>query len=130
MYKFSKRSRENLATCHIDLQRIFNQVIKFYDCSVLCGHRSETDQEKAFDAGYSKLHYPDSKHNTSPSMAVDVVPFPVLWSNKEHFIFFAGIVHSVALQMGHEIRYGVDFNRNLNFTDDKLFDGPHFELIG
>jgi peptidoglycan L-alanyl-D-glutamate endopeptidase CwlK len=43
MAKFSKRSKDNLATCHEDLQTLFNEVIQYTDCIVICGHRGEEE---------------------------------------------------------------------------------------
>ena len=44
MPKFGKRSKERLATCDERLQEVFNEVIKFVDCSVLEGHREQERQ--------------------------------------------------------------------------------------
>ena len=41
MAKFGRKSRERLETCHEDLQDLFNEVVRFFDCSVLEGHRGE-----------------------------------------------------------------------------------------
>ena len=46
MAKFGKKSRERLATCDPRLQKVFNEVIKHIDCSVLEGHRGEERQNK------------------------------------------------------------------------------------
>ena len=37
MPKFGKTSRDRLATCDDKLQQVFNEVIKYVDCSVLEG---------------------------------------------------------------------------------------------
>lgn len=63
MPKFGTRSRSNLETCHENLQKLFNEVIKHYDCSVICGHRGQQEQDQAFHDGRSKLKFPQSKHN-------------------------------------------------------------------
>ena len=63
MPRFGKRSRENLSTCHEDLQKVFNEVIKHVDCSVLEGHRDERKQEKLFSEGKTKVDYTMSNHN-------------------------------------------------------------------
>ena len=63
MPKFSNRSAERLATCHADLQRLFNEVIKKYDCTILEGHRSNERQEELYRQGKSKLRAGFSKHN-------------------------------------------------------------------
>ena len=91
MPRFGKRSRENLSTCHEDLQKVFNEVIKHVDCSVLEGHRDERTQEKLFSEGKTKVHYPMGRHNTEPSRAVDVVPYPIDWNDRERFHLFSGL---------------------------------------
>ena len=58
MAKFGRRSRERLATAHPDLQKVFNEVIKYVDCSVLEGHRDERTQDRLFEEGKTKVRYP------------------------------------------------------------------------
>lgn len=129
MPSFSQRSKDNLATCHPDLQRVFNEVIKHYDCTIICGHRNEEDQNLAFKKGHSKLKYPKSKHNQLPSRAVDVMPFPINWTDTKKHLHFAGFVMGIAASMGIKLRYGGDFNMDLNFDNDSFIDRPHYELI-
>ena len=81
MPRFSQESFSKLSTCHQDLQILFYEVIKSFDCTILEGYRNEQDQEKAFKEGNSKLHWPNGKHNSSPSRAVDVSPYPIDWNN-------------------------------------------------
>lgn len=129
MNKFSAKSEERLATCHPDLQKIFNTVIKTYDCTVVCGHRSKDEQDEAVRTGNSKVSWPNSKHNSLPSKAVDVVPFPVDWNDTSRFYHFAGYVLAVANLMGVKLRWGGDWNGDLKFRDEKFKDLPHFELV-
>jgi peptidoglycan L-alanyl-D-glutamate endopeptidase CwlK len=129
MFKYSVQSKNNLATCHQDLQKLFNEVIKNYDCSILQGWRSNEEQEELFKAGRSKLRAKQSKHNKNPSLAVDVVPYPVDWDDKDRFYHFAGYVKGVADTMGIKIRWGGDWNNNNSFDDQTFDDLPHFELI-
>ena len=77
MPSFGTKSRERLETCHPDLQTLFNAVIEEVDCSVICGYRNKADQDKAVASGNSKAEYPKGKHNSNPSTAVDVYPYPV-----------------------------------------------------
>lgn len=128
MAKFGRRSRENLASCHKDLQKVFNEVIKTVDCSVIEGHRSKERQNKLYEEGKTKVRYPDGRHNASPSNAVDVVPYPVDWSDRERFHLFAGFVLGVASRMGITLRWGGDWNMNFEVDDNKFDDFPHFEL--
>ncbi len=128
MNKFSEVSLSRLNECHPALIRLFTEVIKHYDCSVLCGHRGEAEQEEAVRTGKSKVHYPKSKHNSTPSMAVDVVPYPLNWKDDKAFNHFAGFVMGVASIMNIKIRWGGDFNSDRNFYNDTFMDMPHFEL--
>lgn len=128
MPKYSRKSKERLSTCHEDLQKIFNEVIKHWDCTILEGHRTKETQDEYFRTGRSKLEWPNSKHNSKPSLAVDVAPWPIDWNDRERFIHFAGFVKGVANGMGIEIRCGADWNGDGRFTES-FFDAPHFELV-
>ena len=99
MPKFGKRSKERLATCDERLQKVFNEVINYVDCSVLEGHRGEREQNKYFAEGKSKVQYPLGRHNANPSRAVDVVPYPIDWNDRERFHLFAGFVLGIAYSM-------------------------------
>ena len=129
MPRFGKRSKERLSSCHEDLQDLFNEVIKHVDCSVLEGHRSAERQDKLFDEGKTKVKYPKGRHNASPSNAVDVVPYPIDWDDRERFHLFAGFVLGIAYSMDISLRWGGDWNQNFEVDDNQFDDFPHFELI-
>ena len=82
MPRFGNKSKERLATCHPDLQRVFNEVINYVDCSILEGYRNAYWQDKYYAEGKTKLKYPDGRHNANPSNAVDVTPYPVDWDDR------------------------------------------------
>lgn len=127
---FSPASKAKLSTCHPDLQRLFYEVIKYYDCTVIEGHRSKEAQDKAVAEKKSKKAWPTSKHNFMPARAVDVAPYPINWDTKEHrrFYHFAGFVKATAIKLGIEIRWGGDWDSDLVFSDERFNDLPHFEL--
>ena len=127
-YQFSKSSRERLSTCHPDLQRLFNEVIEHFDCAVLCGHRTQAAQDEAVRTGRSQESWPHSKHNTYPSLAVDVVPSPVDWNDERRFYMFVGVVRGIASQLNIPIRCGADWDGDLSVKDQNFHDLPHFEL--
>ena len=129
MPKFGSKSKERLATCDEKLQKVFNEVIKYVDCSILEGHRDERAQDKYFQEGKSKVRYPMGRHNSKPSRAVDVVPYPVDWEDRERFHLFSGFVLGLASGMGITLRWGGDWNRNFEVDDNKFDDFPHFELV-
>ena len=129
MPRFGKKSRERLATCDERLQRVFNEVINYVDCSVLEGHRSAERQDKLFEEGKTKVKYPNGRHNANPSRAVDVVPYPIDWKDRERFHLFAGFVLGIAYSMDIALRWGGDWNQNFEVDDNQFDDFPHFELI-
>lgn len=131
---FGDRSLRNIDECHEDLQVLFGEVVKIFDCSVIEGHRPEAEQDAAFAAGKSKLQWPQSKHNEQPAMAADVVPWPVDWNDIRRFYLFGGYVLGVAEQLrregqiGHRIRWGGDWDGDFTWKDQSFHDLPHFEL--
>ena len=129
MSSFSAISQKNLDQAHPDLQRLFTRVLELFDCSVICGYRGKDEQDAAYHSGASQKQFPDSKHNQIPSLAVDVVPFPISWRDTDRMHFFAGVVLGVAAEMKIKIRWGGDWNGNTILTDQKLHDLPHFELV-
>ena len=129
MPKFGKRSKERLETCDNRLQLVFNEVIRYVDCSILEGHRSGERQNKLFEEGKTKVKYPNGRHNANPSRAVDVAPYPIDWDDRERFHLFAGFVIGVAQNMGINLRWGGDWIRNFEVDDNNFDDFPHFELM-
>ncbi len=128
MPKFGKKSKAALATCHPLLQLVFHKVIREVDCSVLEGHRGEYTQNKYFEKGTSKLKFPNGKHNSIPSKAVDVVPYPIDWEDIERMRMFAGYVQGVAAVLGVKIRCGADWDGDWDLNEQTFIDLPHFEL--
>ena len=129
MPSFSKKSMDILKTCDLELQELFIEVVRHFDCSVLCGHRTEEEQNEAFRNNRSTKRWPESKHNLKPSMAVDVVPYPIDWENLNRFYYFGGFVKGIAQDMGIKIRWGGDWDGDTLTDDQKFMDLPHYELI-
>jgi len=126
MPKFSKRSLIQLESCHIVLQRLLRRVIERTDFTVICGFRNQEAQDKAYANGRSKLKFPHSKHNISPSLAVDCVPYPVDWNDMQRFRDLASVVKEefAAMPEAEKLRYELVWG-----GDWKTFvDAPHFEL--
>lgn len=123
MNKFSRSSQKKLSTCHKDLQTLCEAVLQDMDITILCGARGEFEQNEAFKNGKSKLKFPHSKHNKSPSLAVDCAPWTsggIDWKNLEAFDNMCKLFQQHADKLGIEIRLGRDFY---------FKDYPHVELI-
>lgn len=133
MPKFSQRSLSRLETCHEDMQKLFKEVVKHFDCTIIEGRRGKEAQDEYFRTGKSKLKWPNSKHNAQTpdlSRAVDVAPYPIDWKDKERFYYFAGVVKGIATQMDIPLRWGGDWDQDTQVHDQTFFDLPHFELDG
>ncbi len=107
---FSDRSLKRLHECHPDLQKIALELIKELDVIVLCGHRGQEEQNAAYHDGKSKLKYPHSKHNSTPSHAVDLAPYPIDWNNIPRFQHMCDRIKVIAHRLGINIRQGRDFS--------------------
>ncbi len=129
MPDFGQRSKEVLATVHPDLVKVCYAVIRHYDFSCLEGHRSNERQDELFRQGKSKLRGGQSKHNQSPSIAIDIAPYPIDWENTKRFYLLAGMMFQAADELGIKLRWGGDWDGDWEHTDQSFHDLPHFELV-
>lgn len=134
MYSFGRASRKRYETLHYKLQMIMDEAIQVMDFTIVCGFRNKRAQEKAFNEGKSGKHWPNSKHNQNPSIAVDIAPYdPKLrnidWNNRDRFILLAGIIKGVAHKLRIAIRWGGDWDSDTFMRDQKFIDMPHIELV-
>lgn len=147
MYTIGKVSRERLNTCHKDIVAIMEDVIKYYDFSIVEGIRTAEKQQEYFNTGRSKLDgiKVKSKHQddgSGKSRAIDIMPFKQgenAFSGKEkdnrRFYYLAGLVKMSAIKLKeagvitHDIRWGGDWDSDDVYTDQNFDDLPHFELV-
>jgi len=138
MNHFSETSKARLKTCHRDLQTLFAHIIQDYDCTIVCGHRDQPEQDRAYAEKKSTKRYPNSKHNRIPSWAVDAAPYEpgqgIDWKPRQ-MAFFAGYVKGVADRLyrigviSHRIRLGIDWDSDNDIDDETFIDSPHFEIM-
>lgn len=101
------------------------------DISLIAGHRNKTDQNYMYDHGLSHLRWPNGKHNRIPSQAVDMQPYPrpvatpKLWAALG---YMAGRGEDIAEGMGLTLRWGGDWDRDGDLTDQDFDDLFHWEL--
>ena len=139
MAKLSKRSKEKLETCDFRLQAVCNLAIQAYDFSVVFGQRTQQEQLKLYEAGRQKnlngtysiidqskvVTYCDgfsrmSTHNYSPSLGIDLIPYPTKWTNEKEFFRMAGAMFMAAELLGIELEWGGDWT--------SIKDLAHFQV--
>jgi peptidoglycan L-alanyl-D-glutamate endopeptidase CwlK len=108
-----------------------DELLRYMDVSLLYGYRNAREQNTLFAQGKSKLRFPRSKHNQMPSLAVDIQPYP--YPENENDLraalgYMAGICWMIAEREGFKIRWGGDWNRNGDVTDNGFDDLFHLEL--
>jgi peptidoglycan L-alanyl-D-glutamate endopeptidase CwlK len=147
MPKFGRKSLDQLSSCHPDIQLIFSEVVKHFDCSIIEGHRSASRQNdhwqkgREFTGGDPKKrsswkvvgetvttkdgYEKKSRHQSFPSVAVDVVPYPTMWSDEVRMDKLAGVVEYVQDKLFEEgkIKNKLDWGYDL-----WKWDKPHFQL--
>jgi peptidoglycan L-alanyl-D-glutamate endopeptidase CwlK len=139
-FPFGRSSKARLDTCHIDIQTVWHELSNLVNCSVLCGHREEAEQNKAFYDDKSQTQWPDSKHNQIPSMAIDSGQYipkirNVDYQDPKAFAKFAGMVEVISKQLyakgkiTHLVRWGGDWDMDGRTVDQTFNDLVHFELI-
>ncbi len=133
MAHFGTESLAQLATCDPRLQQIANDAILLTDFSIIEGHRGEAAQNADYAKGVSKLKWPNGRHNATPSRAFDFAPYPIDWSSKTtalaRFLFVSGVLYCSARKIGIRIRFGWDWNGNMDPRDETFLDWGHCELV-
>ena len=117
MPSYSQSSKDKLSTCDPELIRLFNEVIKKYDCTIIEGNRSMERQKELFREGKTKTL--GSKHLESPSRAVDVMAYPINWNDTLGQHRFATHVYQIAMDLNIKIKWGGTWS---------FYDAPHWQL--
>lgn len=129
MPKFGNASKLKLMTCDQRLQKICLDAIEVMDFTVLCGHRDSDEQNKLFEEGKTKVQWPKSKHNVTPSVAVDLAPYPVDWNDTERFYALAGVMFAIAAKHKIKLRWGGTWGGIDDKNPSGFVDMPHFEIV-
>ena len=140
MPQFGQTSTSRLATCERDIQTIFMEVVKHFDCTVVEGHRSSERQNEHWQKGREKdiivdkskvVTYKDgyidkSIHQSHPSAAIDVVPYPSMWKDENKLIELRGIVKYVQAKLLSEGKIEKTLDNGADLWGG--FDKPHYQI--
>jgi peptidoglycan LD-endopeptidase CwlK len=155
MGKLSERSTTNLALCNKVLVNCVHKVLPSCNVGVTFGHRNETEQHKLFVAGKSQLDWPDSKHNTMLSEAVDLViyhpKYGYLYGDAAHLATIANakgelvetvriwfymqyarldtLMNVYAAEQGATLRWGGKWSNPDDLIGNSLIDVFHWEIL-
>ncbi len=150
---FGKTSKSRLASCDEDIQLICNEAIQIIDFSIITGHRTK-EQQNALYPKYTKLKWPNGKHNDYPSKAVDVAPYippygtifgslkqlEEMMSSKnvtktqanafvvKSYARLIGTIEAIAYLNNINIRVGIDWDGDYDLLDQSFHDLGHIEL--
>ena len=128
MYRFGRVSKLKLSTCDERLQAVCEKALSYgvMDLTIIEGYRSQERQLELYHEGRTKIK--KGWHNSKPSRAVDIAPYPVDWNNTYKFYIMAGLMFAAASELGVKLRYGGDWDGDFTNTDQTFHDLPHFEL--
>lgn len=153
MASYGHKSMGELETAHPDIIKVFLEVVKRFDNTIVYGYRNPTYQFQLFKKGRTLIKgkwvitnkgavvtYKDgttepSKHNKIPAEAVDAIPYPIDWGDEHRMCYFAGWVMDTAARLKeegiitHDFRWGNDWNRDTEIRDETFNDLCHFEII-
>ena len=126
------KSASVLSTLDPRLQRLMTRIRdEVADVSLLYGFRGKEEQDLFYATGRSKLPWPTSKHNSTPSLAVDFVTSPVNLKSaklREELAYVAGAAIAIAREEGYTLRWGGDWDRDGDLEDQKFDDLFHLEI--
>lgn len=133
MYAFGRKSLHIRKSLDPRLQVIVDELLTWADISLISGYRDRQEQNALYESlpQRSKVRYPNSKHNTRPSLAVDLAPYP--YPDKDNDLraalgYIAGLAMAIADRHGWQLRWGGDWNRNGSVVDNGFDDLFHLEL--
>ena len=152
MPRFSTKSMTQLASCVRDIQTIFMEVVKFMDISIIEGNRTAERQHHHWCKGrelrreglnpeerdawvikdsnkvvtHKDGYQQKSRHQQQPSVAIDVVPYPTMWADKNKLIELRGVVKFVQTKLLADGKIETTLDNGGDLWNG--FDLPHYQL--
>lgn len=134
MFQLSQTSKNRLQTCHPDIQVVIQRAIKVtvIDFGIAFGHRTIEEQQSLYAQGRTQpgniVTYVDginklSKHNHSPSLAVDIYPYyegKAQWNDLKAYHYLAGLILGIASERDIKLEWGGFWST--------WKDMPHFQI--
>lgn len=141
MRSWSKRSRDSLQGVHPKLVAVLEEALQTseVDFAVIEGVRTEARQRQLYNQGritpgkivtwtLNSAHLVNKQ--TGYGHAVDLLPEPYDWKDKNQFKKMATAVMAAAKKQGVGVRWGGDWDTDGTIWEKGESDNPHFELTG
>ena len=143
-HSFGPASNAKLMTCHDEIVVVMSSALKLtppgIDITIVHGFRDK-EQQNSIDPRFTNARWPASYHNATDragdprSDACDFAPWITLrngkkgipWTDVKLFSFVAGIIQAAASELGIEITWGGDFDRDGSTEDQTLADVGHIQ---
>jgi peptidoglycan L-alanyl-D-glutamate endopeptidase CwlK len=143
-HNYGTGSNAKLQTCHDELVLVMGEALKMtpdsIDITIVHGFRDKATQN-GIDPRFTTKRWPASYHNATSergdplSDAIDFAPYITLrsgkkgipWTDVKLFSFVAGIIQAAAHELGIEITWGGDFDRDGSTEDQTLADVGHIQ---
>ena len=131
MPHLSDTSRERLLSCDSRLIAVCSDAIAFFDFTIVCGHRTDEEQDLLFAQGrvtegpiVTYKRGGESIHNTNPSRAIDLAPWVpgrgLVWDDVGLFGEMAGVILYCAWKRSIGLTWGGHWS--------SFKDRPHFQV--
>jgi len=136
IYPLDTKSQSVYDTLAYRLRVVIDKAREIMPIKLIEGFRDETRQNLMFAEGKSQVKWPDSKHNKTNdrgfpmSYAVDMAPAPIDWGDRERMTYLAGIVKGLSHLLQIPVRWGGDWDRDTELSDNHFDDLTHYELDG
>jgi peptidoglycan L-alanyl-D-glutamate endopeptidase CwlK len=134
-YYFGRASLERLQTTDNKIQDIMIEALasSLIDFGIpqYGGKRTPEEQKQLFLDGKSKCDGTNKLSKHQSGLAVDIFPYVNGKANwdKRYCFFLAGHIMATAKRLGYKLKWGGDWDMDMDFDDQTFFDLVHFELI-
>ena len=126
---FDEKSENNLIGVDARLVLLARLVIVETDHSIIQGYRGKEEQTNAYQARRSRFQWQESKHNKTPTEAIDVCPNPVQRQNVEGFFCLASRYLAYAKVLEIDLAWGGTWDSNGLLLQSRFRSNNHLEIV-
>ncbi len=135
MYKLSQRSISRLSETDPRIREIVFEAINSspidFGIPEYGGRRSPTEQNTLFKNGKSKCDGYEKLSRHQSGLAFDIFPYVNGSANwdKRYCFLLAGHILATAHRLGYKLKWGGDWDMDMDLDDQTFNDLVHFELV-